>query len=41
MSPQEQKYYNETILPRLEQLKLSPNSSYGLQVSDMMLAKYR
>ena len=41
MSPQEQKYYNETILPRLEQLKLSPNSSYGLQVSDMMLARYR
>ena len=41
MSPQEQKYYNETILPRLQQLKLSPNSSYGLQVSDMMLARYR
>ena len=41
MSPQEQKYYNETILPRLQQLKLSPNSSYGLQVSDIMLARYR
>jgi hypothetical protein len=34
----EQKYYNDFIIPELNRLKLSPNSSYGIQVADSMMA---
>lgn len=37
----EQKYYNDFIIPELNRLKLSPNSSYGIQVADSMMAQYK
>ena len=41
MTKAEEKYYNETILPELNRQKLSPNSSYGIQVADWMMAGFR
>ena len=41
MTQEELNYYNGTIIPYLQEIKISPTSQFGVDISDRMMANFR